>query len=90
MKRKATMLLTTILAISLTAGQAMSTTLCGVAQNAQGVPIRGVGITVKDSSGKVLGQSTSGSKGEYEIDNLGHGTLDLFLDPAVLPRLRIR
>jgi hypothetical protein len=82
MKRKATMLLTTLLAISLTAGQAMSTTVCGVAQNAQGVPISGVGITVKDSSGKVLGQSTTGSKGEYDIDNLGQGTLDLFLDPG--------
>ncbi len=82
MKRKATMLLTTMLAISLTAGQAMSATVCGVAQNAQGAPVGGCSITVKDSSGKVLGQTTTGSKGEYQIDNLGQGTLDLFLDPG--------
>jgi hypothetical protein len=82
MKRKATMLLTTMLAISLTAGQAMSATVCGVAQNAQGTPVGGVGITIKDSSGKLLGQATTGSKGEYQIDNLGQGTLDLFLDPG--------
>jgi hypothetical protein len=74
------MLLTTMLAISLTAGQVMSATVCGVAQNPQGTPVAGAGITVKDSSGKILGQSTTGSKGEYEIDNIGQGTLDLFLD----------
>jgi hypothetical protein len=82
MKLKVTMFLTTMPVINLTIRQAMSATICGVAQNVQGVPIRGIEITVKDSSGKVLGQSTSGSKGEYEIDNLGHGTLDLFLDPG--------
>jgi hypothetical protein len=82
MKRKATMLLTTMLAISLTAGQAMSATVCGVAQNAQGAPVGGVSITAKDSLGKVLGQTTTGRKGEYQIDNLGQGTLDLFLDPG--------
>src|ERR1700738_3256415 len=82
MKRKATMLLTTMLAISLSAGQAMSATVCGVAQNAQGAPVSGCSVTIKDASGKVLGQTTTGSKGEYEIDNLGQGTLDLFLDPG--------
>jgi len=82
MKRTATMLFTTMLAISMTAAQAMSATVCGVAQNAQGAPVSGVGITVKDSSGKILGQATTGSKGEYEVDNLGQGTLDLFLDPG--------
>jgi hypothetical protein len=82
MKRKATMLLTTMLVITVTAGQAMSATVCGVAQNAQGAPISGCTVTVKDSSGKVLGQTTTGNKGEYQINNLGQGTLDLFLDPG--------
>ena len=82
MRRKATVLFTTMLAISLTAAQAMSATVCGVAQNAQGAPVAGAGITVKDSSGKILGQSTTGSRGEYQIDNLGEGTLDLFLEPG--------
>jgi hypothetical protein len=82
MKRTATMLLTTMLAVSFAAGQAMSATVCGVAQNVQGAPVSGIPITVKDSSGKILGQTTTGSKGEYEIDNLSQGTLDLFLDPG--------
>ncbi len=82
MKRIATKLLTTMLAIGLTAGQAMSAMVCGVAQNAQGTPVSGATITVKDSSGKVLGQTTTGSNGQYEIGNLGTGTLDLFFDPG--------
>ena len=44
--------------------------------------ISGCPVTVKDSSGKILGQATTGSDGEYEISNLGQGTLDLFLDPC--------
>lgn len=82
MKRKTTMFLTTMLAVSMAAGQAMSATVSGVAQNAQGAPVGGVGITAKDPSGKVLGHATTGSKGAYEIDNLGQGTLDLFVDPG--------
>lgn len=82
MKRKATLLLATMLAVSMAAGQAMSATVSGVAQNAQGAPVGGVGITVKDPSGKVLGHATTSSKGAYEIDNLGQGTLDLFVDPG--------
>jgi hypothetical protein len=82
MKRKATTFLTTMLAVSFAAGQAMSATVCGVAQNAQGSPVSGVSITAKDSSGKVLGQTSTGSKGEYQIDNLSQGTIDLFLEPG--------
>ena len=82
MKRKANMLLTTMLAVGLTAGQAMSATVCGVTQNAQGAPVSGVSITVKDASGKVMGQTSTGSKGEYQIDNLEQGTLALFLDSS--------
>jgi hypothetical protein len=82
MKRKATTFLTTMLAVSFAAGQAMSATVCGVAQNAQGSPVSGISITAKDSSGKVLGQTSTGSKGEYQIDNLSQGTIDLFLEPG--------
>jgi hypothetical protein len=76
------MLLMMMLAISLTARQAMSATVCGVAQDARGVPVAGVSIIARDSSGKVLGQITTGRKGEYQLDNLGQGILDLFLDPG--------
>lgn len=82
MKTKATMLITTVLAIGLTAGQALSATVCGYAQNPQGAGVSGIGVQVKDSSGKVLGEATTGSKGEYQIDNLSEGTLDLFLLPG--------
>ena len=51
------MFLTTMLAVSMAAGQAMSATVSGVAQNAQGAPVGGVGITAKDPSGKVLGHA---------------------------------
>jgi len=80
MKGKATKFLTTMLAIGLTAGQAMSATVCGVVNSAQGQPMSGCPVSVKDSSGKILGQTTTGSDGGYEISNLGQGTLDLFLD----------
>lgn len=62
------------------ASQAMAATVCGVAQNAQGTPLSGATIVVKDSSGKVLGTATTGSKGEYVIDNVANGPLDLFLN----------
>jgi len=81
MKRKSTMLLTTTLAVGLTAGQAMSAMVCGVAQNAQG-PASGVSITVKNAAGQVLGQTTTGSNGQYQISGLSPGTLDLFVDPS--------
>ena len=81
MKRKATMLLTTMLMVGFTAGQAMSSTVCGFAQNSQG-GVAGVSITVKDSSGKVLGSAVTGNKGQYSIKGLSPGTLDLFVDPS--------
>jgi hypothetical protein len=78
MRNKATMLLTTILAVGLTASQAMSAQVCGIARNANGDPVAGVPVTVKDASGNVLGQATTGSKGEYQISGLQQGSLDLF------------
>jgi hypothetical protein len=81
MKRKATMLLTTMLAVGLTAGQALSATVCGFAQNAQG-PVSGVTVEVKDASGKVLGTAVTGANGQYSISGLSPGTLDLFIDPS--------
>ena len=87
MKNKATMLLTTILAVGLTAGQAMSAQVCGIARNANGDAVAGVPVTVKDASGNVLGQATTGSKGEYQISGLKQGSLDLFVGPGggILP-----
>ncbi len=81
MKRKATMLWTTILAVGLTASQAMSATVCGFAQNAQG-GVGGVTIEVKNSAGQVLGTTTTDAKGHYSISGLPPGTLDLFVDPT--------
>ena len=75
------MLLTTMLAVGLTAGQALSATVCGFAQNAQG-PVSGVTVEVKDASGKVLGTAVTGANGQYSISGLSPGTLDLFIDPS--------
>lgn len=70
-----------MLAVGLTASQAMSATVCGFAQNAQG-GVSGVTIEVKNSAGQVLGTTTTGAKGQYSISGLPPGTLDLFVDPS--------
>lgn len=57
-------------------------TVCGVVRNAQGQPASGVQIVVKDTSGKTIGQATTDKDGNYSIDGVGKGTLDLFLNPA--------
>jgi hypothetical protein len=80
MKRLASSFLTALLSVGLAASQAMAATVCGVAQNAQGAPLSGATIVVKNSSGQVLGTATTGSKGQYVIDNVANGTLDLFLN----------
>ena len=82
MERGGTILLTTILTLGFAAAPAMSTTICGLAQSGQATPVAGVRITAKDSSGNILGEAETGNKGEYQIDNLGKGTVDLFLDPG--------
>jgi hypothetical protein len=81
MKRKTTILLTTMLAVSLTAQQAMSATVCGFAQNAQG-PVSGVIVEIKNSSGTVMGTATTDARGRYSISGLSPGTLELFVDPS--------
>ncbi len=80
MRHLSSKMLTIVVSIGMLAGQSMAATVCGVAASAQGAPLAGATITVKDSAGKVLGTATTGSKGEYSIDNLANGTLDLFID----------
>ena len=82
MKRTSSVVLGLVMVITFTVTQAMGAVVCGVTQTTQGVPVSGVSITARDSSGKVIGHTTTGKQGEYEIQNLGQGTLDLFLDPA--------
>lgn len=60
-------------------------TLCGAVQNAQGQPINGAQLTVKDPSGLFLGQGTTGSDGGYTIDGILPGTIYLFLDTTSIP-----
>lgn len=82
MKRKAAMLLSTVLAVVVPASQAMSAAICGTADNGQGQPAKGVGITVKNPAGATLGQGTTDDNGNYRIDGLDMGTLNLFLEPG--------
>jgi hypothetical protein len=79
MKSKMTALLTTLLAVALTAGQAMSAEVCGVATDAQGNPIAGAAVTIKDASGAVIGQATTGANGSYSVGGLPDGNMNLFL-----------
>ncbi len=80
MRHVASKLLTVVVSIGMIAGQAMAATVCGVATSAQGAPVAGATVTIKDSAGKILGTATTGAKGEYSIDNLANGTLDLFIN----------
>ncbi|MBE3602991.1 carboxypeptidase regulatory-like domain-containing protein [bacterium] len=80
MKRKISRVFTIFVSIGFVASQAMAATVCGVAQNPQGSPLAGATVTVKDPSGKVLGSAVTDGKGNYSIDNVSNGTVDLFLD----------
>src|SRR5271168_615441 len=82
MKRKAAVLLSTVLAVVVPASQAMSAAICGTADDAQGQAAKGVGVTVKNTGGATLGQATTDDNGNYRIDNLEMGTLNLFLEPG--------
>jgi len=82
MRRKAAVVLSTLLAIALPASQAMSAAICGTADDAQGNPAKGVGITVKSPAGQVEGQGTTDNNGNYRIDGVNLGTLNLFLEPG--------
>ncbi|HTT77961.1 MAG TPA: carboxypeptidase-like regulatory domain-containing protein [Candidatus Binataceae bacterium] len=82
MRRKAVVVLSTILAIGLPASQAMSAAICGTADNAQGNPAQGVSVVAKSPSGQIEGQGTTDANGNYRIDGLNVGTLDLFLEPG--------
>ncbi len=80
MKRAVSRILTIVVSAGLISSQAMAATVCGVAQSPQGTPLSGATVTIKDASGKVLGSGVTDTKGNYAIDNVSNGTLDLFLD----------
>ena len=82
MRRKAAVVLSTVLAIAMPTSQALAAAICGTADDAQGNPARGVGVTVKSPSGAVEGQGTTDDNGNYRIDNLNMGTLNLFIEPG--------
>jgi hypothetical protein len=82
MRRKAAVVLSTVLAIAVPTSQALAAAICGTADDASGNPAKGVGVTVKSPSGAVEGQGTTDDNGNYRIDNLNMGTLNLFIEPG--------
>ncbi|HUN56524.1 MAG TPA: carboxypeptidase-like regulatory domain-containing protein [Candidatus Binataceae bacterium] len=82
MRRKAAVVLSTVLALALPVSQAMGAAICGTADDGQGNPAKGVGVIVKSPSGQIEGQGTTDSNGNYRIDGLDMGTLNLFLEPG--------
>jgi hypothetical protein len=82
MMRKAAVMLSTVLAMAVPASQAMCAAVCGTVDDAQGNPASNVGVTVKSPSGATEGQGTTDSNGNYRIDGLDMGTLNLFLEPG--------
>jgi hypothetical protein len=77
--RTRTVILMTVLSVAI-ATPAFAEALCGVARNAQNQPIAGLPVTVKGSSGNVLGQATTDADGRYVITGLPQGTLDVFVE----------
>jgi Carboxypeptidase regulatory-like domain len=80
--RKAAVMLSTLLALAIPASQAMSAAICGTVDDASGNPAGNVGVNVKSPSGAMEGQGTTDSNGNYRIDGLSPGTLNLFLEPG--------
>jgi len=63
------------LAISLaTVGPGFCSDLTGIVASPQGLPLKNVKITVKDSSGKVVGTAVTDKNGGYKISGLPQGT----------------
>ncbi|HJU29744.1 MAG TPA: carboxypeptidase-like regulatory domain-containing protein [Candidatus Binataceae bacterium] len=71
------------LGLTIVAAGANAATICGSARNANGQPVPGVEVVVKDSSGKILGTAVTDQSGSYVIHGISgaSGQLDLFLEP---------
>lgn len=81
MKPKSMTWLSTVLAVCIGASPAWSATICGQARGPQG-PANGVQVLIKDSGGQTLGQTTTDQNGNYILNGVSAGTVDLFLDPG--------
>src|SRR5437667_411410 len=73
--------LSTVLALCVAATPGWGATICGQARGPQG-PAAGVQVLVKDSNGRVLGQTTTDQAGHYVLNGVNGGTVDLFLEPG--------
>jgi hypothetical protein len=73
-----TVMASAVLTVGLSAS-ALAASICGVARNSQGAPVSGAQVTVKDTSGTVMGQAVTDKDGHYVISHLKSGKIDLFL-----------
>ncbi len=72
-----------VLVIGLTVSTAaFAASVGGLVANSQGQPVSGVTIVAKDTTGKVLGQGTTGSSGVYDIKGLNEGNYNFTLEPG--------
>jgi hypothetical protein len=55
--------------------------VAGTVVDAQGNPVAGVQITVKDANGNIVGQAVTDPGGQYTVSNLPAGQYTLTLDP---------
>ncbi len=83
--------LTLLLLVAITIGAGVaSAALCadirGVVVDAAGNRVAGIKVVaMRDRTGEVAGQATSGAKGEYYIPHISPQTYDLALDPLGKP-----
>ena len=65
--------------------QQATSTIVGNVVNTQKIPVPGIKILAKDSSGKLLGEAVTNAEGCYDLSNLSIGQYQLTLEPLKSP-----
>lgn len=66
-------------------GQLAVTVVAGMVGNPQGSPVAGVKIVARNSSGKVISEAVTDSRGQYAVRNLAPDRYQITLDPLNSP-----
>lgn len=81
MKKSCSFLLALVMIAGLSA-TALAADVRGVVSNSQGRSVSGLQVVAKNASGQVVGQTTTGAGGVYNISGLQPGNYDFTLEPG--------
>ena len=81
MKKSGSILLALAFGVGIS-GTAMSASVGGAVASPQGQSVAGVQVIAKDASGHVVGQTSAGTSGSYNISGLQPGNYNFTLDPG--------